>query len=813
MKRLLLIALLSIFMTGAAYAESFTISDIRVNGLQRVSAGSVFGALPLNVGDQVDDQSLVDATRALFKTGFFQDIQLGRDGNILIVSVVERPSISSIKIEGNKAITTEDLLKGLEKSGLAEGEIFQRATLEGVRNELLRQYVAQGRYSAEIETEALPQPRNRVAVKITIHEGTVATIKQINVVGNTVFPEEDLSALFELKTTGWLSFFSSDDKYSREKLSGDLERLRSYYLDRGYINMDITSTQVSITPDKESVYVTVNIDEGAKFTVSEVKLSGDIKVPEEEIRALLLVQPGQVFSRKIMTTTSELITRRLGNDGYTFANVNGVPQPDEQAHTVVVTFVVDPRKRAYVNRISFRGNTKTEDEVLRREMRQMEGGWASTYQIDQSKLRLERLGFFKEVNVETPQVPGSDDLVDVNYSVEEQPSGSITASVGFAQDAGLILGGAITQNNFLGTGNRVSFGLSRSEYQSSYNLGFVDPYWTMDGVSLGYNLFYNTTDYDEADYDVTSYSVDTLGAGMSIGYPISETSSLNYGLVISQDSLNSGTYTVPAILEFMEANGGSADTADFTNLKASIGWGESTLNRGILPNRGYSQSLSLQAAVPGASDLEFYKLDYRGQHFTPTSKQTALRLHTELGYGDGFGGTDGLPFYENYFAGGISSVRGFRSGSLGPRAVASLAYPYAPGGANQMPNYDPVTGYYQCNPETGICTDPDQDDQPFGGNVLITGGVDFLFPLPFIKDQSSLRTVAFVDAGNVFSSNCGDFVVDCNSPSLGDLAVSAGVGLTWITAMGPLGFAIATPIKEPDNSDPQFFQFTLGQTF
>ena len=812
MKRLLLTALLSIFMTGAAFAESFTISDIRVTGLQRVSAGSVFGALPLNVGDKVDDQSLVDATRTLFKTGFFQDIQLGRDGNVLVVTVVERPSISTIKIEGNKAIQTEDLLSGMEKAGLSEGEIFQRATLEGVRNELLRQYVSQGRYSAEIQTEALPQPRNRVAIKITILEGTVAAITQINVVGNTIFPEEDIESLFELKTTGWLSFFKNDDKYSREKLSGDLERLRSYYLDRGYINMDITSTQVSITPDKASVYITVNIDEGAKYTVSEVKLSGDIKVPEEEIRALLLVQPGQVFSRKIMTTTSELITRRLGNDGYTFANVTGVPQPDETDHTVVVSFVVDPRKRAYVNRISFRGNTKTEDEVLRREMRQMEGGWASTYQIDQSKLRLERLGFFKEVTVETPQVPGSDDLVDVNYSVEEQPSGSITASVGFAQDAGLILGGAITQNNFLGTGNRVSFGLSKSEYQSSYNLGFVDPYWTMDGVSLGYNAFYNKTDYDDADYDVTSYSVDTLGAGMSIGYPISETSSLNYGLVISQDSLNSGTYTVPAILEFMANNGGDYTSADFTNLKASIGWGESTLNRGILPNRGYSQSLSLQSTVPAASDLEFYKLDYRGQYFTPTSKETALRFHSELGYGDGFGDTDGLPFYENYFAGGINSVRGFRNGSLGPQAVASLAYPLISQNAYVLPNYDPSTGYYQCNPATGICTDPDQDTQPFGGNVLVTGGVDFLFPLPFIKDQSSLRTTLFVDVGNVFSTNC-DYQVDCNSVDFGDMAISTGLGLTWITAMGPLGFAIATPLKEPDNSDPQFFQFTLGQTF
>ncbi|MGH8486019.1 MAG: outer membrane protein assembly factor BamA, partial [Pseudomonas sp.] len=409
--------------------------------------------------------------RALFKTGFFQDIQLGRDGNVLIITVVERPSVSSIEIEGNKAISTEDLMKGLKQSGLSEGEIFQRATLEGVRNELQRQYVAQGRYSAEVDTEVVPQPRNRVGLKIKINEGTVAAIQHINVVGNTVFPEEDLVGLFELKTTNWLSFFKNDDKYAREKLSGDLERLRSYYLDRGYINMDIASTQVSITPDKKHVYITVNVNEGEKYTVRDVKLSGDLKVPEDQVKSLLLVQSGQVFSRKVMTTTSELITRRLGNEGYTFANVNGVPQPNDQDHTVDITFVVDPGKRAYVNRINFRGNTKSEDEVLRREMRQMEGGWASTYLIDQSKTRLERLGFFKEVNVETPAVPGTDDQVDVNYSVEEQASGSITASVGFAQSAGLILGGSISQTNFLGTGNKVSIGLTRSEYQSRYNFG------------------------------------------------------------------------------------------------------------------------------------------------------------------------------------------------------------------------------------------------------------------------------------------------------------------------------------------------------
>jgi len=779
-------------MIAEVHAESFTISDIRVNGLQRVSAGSVFGALPLNVGETADDRQLVEATRSLFKTGFFQDINLGRDGNVLVITVVERPSISSIEIEGNKAITSEDLLKGLNQSGLSEGEIFQRATLEGVRNELQRQYVAQGRYSAEIEAEVIPQPRNRVALKININEGTVAAIQHINVVGNTVFPDEDLVDLFELKTTNWLSFFKNDDKYAREKLSGDLERLRSYYLDRGYINMDISSTQVSITPDKKHVYITVNVDEGQKYSVREVKLSGDLKVPEDEVKALLLVKKGQVFSRKLMTTTSELITRRLGNEGYTFANVNGVPEAHDDDHTVSITFAVNPGKRAYVNRINFRGNTKSEDEVLRREMRQMEGGWASTYLIDQSKTRLERLGFFKEVNVETPQVPGTDDQVDVNYSVEEQASGSITASVGFAQNAGLILGGSISQNNFLGTGNKVSIGLTRSEYQTRYNFGFVDPYWTVDGVSLGYNAFYRTTDYDELDTDVSSYAVDSFGGGVSIGYPISETARLTFGLTVQEDEIKTGDYTVDEIIAFLDREGDN-----FLNFKGSVGWSESTLNRGVLANRGHSQSLVLESTIPG-SDLSFFKLDYRAQIFAPLTTNTTMRFHTELGFGDGYGSTSGLPFYENYYAGGFNSVRGFEDSSLGPRSTPS----FVPGGGQD---------------KYGRYTDPDQDPLPFGGNVLIQGGAEYLFPLPFVKDQRSLRTSLFWDVGNVFDTNCsstqknrGDSGCDLD---LSSLASSVGVGVTWITALGPLSFSLAMPIKKPDDADTQVFQFSLGQTF
>lgn len=770
-----------------AHAQGFKIADIRINGLQRVSAGSVFGALPLNVGEQVDDQQLVESTRALFKTGFFQDIQLGRDGDVLVITVVERPSIASIDIEGNKAISTDDLMKGLKQSGLAEGEVFQRATLEGVRNELLRQYVAQGRYSAAVDAEVVAQPRNRVGLKIRIDEGEVAAIKHINVVGNSVFDQAELDDQFTLKTSNWLSFFKNDDKYAREKLSGDLERLRSYYMDRGYINMEIVSTQVSISPDKKQVFITVNINEGTKYTVRDIKLRGDLKVPEDQITALLLVQKGQVFSRKLMTSTSDLITRRLGNEGYTFANVNAVPTPSKDGNTVDIEFVVDPGKRAYANRINFRGNTKTEDQVLRREMRQMEGGWASTYLIDQSKTRLERLGYFKEVNVETPAVAGVDDQVDVNYSVEEQSSGSITASVGFAQSAGLILGGSITQNNFLGTGNSASLGLTRSEYQSKYNIGFTDPYFTKDGVSLGYNAFYNKTDYnDYYDDGVSYYSINSYGAGATLGYPINETSRISFGLTAQHDSIEPGTYSADEIYDFIDREG-----KEFTNFKANLGWSESTLNKGILATRGYSQNLNLMVTVPG-SDLSFYKIDYTGQTFLPVSASTSLRFHTKLGYGNGYGSTDGLPFYENYTAGGEGTVRGFESGTLGPRNT-------------------PATGTYS---SAGQAYYSDRDTEALGGNIMITGGVEYLFPMPFIKDNKSLRTSLFWDVGSVYSDKCYlSTTTGCDGVDLSQIASSVGVGVTWYSPLGPLSVNLALPIRKPDDAETQVFQFSMGQTF
>lgn len=783
MKRSLLSLLIG-SLAMAPGAQAFVVNDIRIDGLQRVSAGTVFNALPVEVGDDVESTEVAGAIRALYQTGYFNDIQIGRDGDTMVVSVVERPSISEIVIKGNKAIKSEDLVKGLSQSGLAEGEIFQQATLEAIRLELERQYVAQGRYSASIQTEVEAQPRNRVKLTINVKEGKVATIAHVNVVGNTIFSDAELADLFELRKTRWYQFFSSADKYSREKLSGDLERLRSHYLDRGYINFNIESTQVSISPDKQGVYITVNVDEGDQYTISDVNLAGDIVIPEEEARNLLLSKPDQVFSRRTITTTEEVLSRRLGNEGYTFANVSGIPKPDHENKTVSLTFFVDPGRRAYVRRINFSGNVKTDDEVLRREMRQMEGSSANTQQIEQSKVRLERLGFFRQVDVETPPVPGTSDQIDVNYTVEEQPSGSISASVGYSQSDGLLLGGSISQENFMGTGNQVSIGLNKSDVSQLYNFSFMNPYYTVDGVSRGFDVFYRK--YDYKDSDISSYAADTYGGNVRYGYPLSETQSLSFSLGVDGTEISTGASTPWVIEDFLSENGNR-----FTNVKTTLGWSQSELNRGLLPTAGYSQSVSSTIAVPG-SDATFYKLIYRGQYFQPLTENYTLRFATRLGYGGGYGNTSEIPFFENFYAGGFGSVRGYRDNTLGPKAPEKNN----PNNVNSM-----------------------------GGNVLLEGTVEVLFPLPFVKDQRSLRTSLFMDWGNVFQTSCptgtgnrpdpydGTYIVDCYKPDLSELRYSVGVGLTWITPLGPLTFSLAKALNPKGKDETQSFQFSLGTPF
>ncbi|MEH6585349.1 MAG: outer membrane protein assembly factor BamA [Halioglobus sp.] len=853
------LALVLILLAPIASAETFLISDIRVEGLQRISAGSVFASLPVGVGDMVDEYAIRASARSLFATGNFDDIRIGRDGNVLVVVVAERPSISEINIDGNKAIETEALLDGLKGSGLAVGQVFQRSTLEGMQMELARQYVQQGRYDAAIETEVLPEPRNRVAINIDVDEGTVAAIKHINVVGNEIYTDDDLDEIFVLKTTGWLSFFTNDDKYSKEKLTGDLETLTSYYMDRGYLQFRIDSTQVSVSPNKEDVYITANVTEGDKFTVGVVDLSGDLVLPEEDLRRFLLVAEGQTFSQQLVTSTEEYMTRRLGNEGYNFAKVTGIPEVEEGSNVVAMKFFVDPGKRTYVRRISFKGNLKTADDVLRREMRQMESSPASASAIEQSRVRLERLGFFARANVETPQVPGHDDLIDVEFEVEEQSSGSIGASFGYAQDAGLILGLNLQQDNFLGTGKRVGISLNSSRYQDLYNFSYTNPYFTEDGVSRGFNVFFRSTDLSEV--NVASYTTDTLGGALNFGYPIKETQRLGFSFGISDTEITAGRYavqeifasprledsvdywfdsnqlpdgtfsdveeivpiadipfdylTIPEELGFLDENGDN-----YLNWTITSSWSQSTLNRGRMATRGTSNSVSFEVSMPG-SDLEFFKVNYRGEIYFPIKGMWTARLRGELGYGDGYGSTTELPFYEHFFAGGFGSVRGFESNTLGPRSTPAELYTARQpvtgidenGNATEIGGEDGREfGYVAQNDKLLVETLRDDPD-PFGGNVLVEGSAELLFPLPFIKDRSKLRSAFFVDVGNVFNTKCAASQVNCFDVDVDELRYSVGVGVTWITGFGPMTFSLAKPLNAGPEDEEEAFQFTLGRGF
>jgi outer membrane protein insertion porin family len=860
MKRFFLYALFFCLASPLVSAQT-RINDIRVEGLQRIAAETVFSALPLNVGDLITQQAVAQSSRALFATGNFDDIQIGVDKDVLVVRVTERPAISKINIEGNKALATDALLDGLKGAGLAEGQVFKRATLENMRMELTRQYVSQGRYDAGIETDVVAEPRNRVSISINIDEGSTASIKHINIVGNSVYDDETLLDEFELKPSGFFSFFSSSDKYAREKLKGDLETLNSYYLDRGYLRFNTDSIQVSISPDRKSVYITVNVTEGDKYTVSGAELSGDLVIPEDDLKRFILVREGQVFSQALVTSTEEFLVKRLGNEGYNFAKVRGIPEVDEDAGTVALKFFIDPGKRTYVRRISFEGNERTADEVLRREMRQMEAAPASADKIELSRIRLERLGYFKGAKVDTLEVPGSDDLIDLTYSVEEQSSGSLGASVGFSQDSGLLLSANIQQNNFLGTGKQVGFGVSRSDFLTSASFNYLDPYFTEDGVSRGFSVFYRATDFEEV--NVASYTTDTYGTSVNFGYPISETERLGFELGYNLTSIEAGVravkeiktsprifdavdnyfvstrdpstgrYTVAEVLEdIANLPAGALTESDepgfldeygdeFGNFTAGISWRQSTLNRGLLATRGASQSVSLEASIPG-SDLEYYRLTYNGQLYVPLSNSFTLRFKTELGYGDGYGNLDKLPFYEHFYAGGFSSVRGYRSNTLGPRSSPADIYRISQaataidsnGNATALSAQaayvlDPATGKLVVDTASSLGDEAD----PFGGNVLMEGSIELLFPLPFVKDQRSVRSGLFLDAGNVFSTSCSSTQINCSSPSVDELRYSAGFGVTWITGFGPLTFSLGRALNDEKIDETEIFQFSLGRTF
>ncbi len=747
--------LLVLFLAVTVQAQTFRVSDIRVEGLQRVSAGTVFSALPIRVGDTLTQADIQGATRELFKVGYFSDVAIKRDGDVLVLVIKERPAINKIELKGNKAIKTENLMDSLKENNLSEGQIFQRATLEGITQALQREYVNQGRYGASVKIEIEDMPRNQVKVLVKIDEGSPSRIKMINIVGNTKYTEEELIDLFELKTTGMWSWISGNDKYNKEKMKGDLERLESWYMDRGYLNFKIDSSQISLSPDKSKIFITVNITEGDIYNVSSVELAGDPAIDEQIIRSMILMQPGQIFSQILMTTSEEYVTKRLGNEGYTFAKVEGMPERNDADKTVKITFFIEPGKRAYVNRVNFRGNTKTVDEVLRREMRQMEGGSANSAQIENSKVRLERLGFFKEVKVENKEVPGTSDQIDVEYTVEEQPSGSMGLQVGYAQYSGLLFSASIQQNNWFGTGKQVGFSFSHNRYQTAYNFNYNDPYFTPDGVSRGVNLYYTKSDYGS--YNITPYSTNVYGGKLNFGYPVSDierigfdiglrslevtptsyssqeiirspiwndeigyiTQSENYDLTLRAYNgfdFPAGSYESKPITESMLGPKGFLDIYGdtFNDAQASVYWLRSTLNRGVLANRGAQQQISFEISLPGG-DLEYYKLNYNGQLFIPLTNAFTLRLHTRLGYAESYGDLDELPFFENYYAGGFGSVRGFERNTLGPRSTYMRTAVTSPTIWDDL-NGDgiPNTG------ETGgtayvLCEDPDSPGD--SGNV------------------------------------------------------------------------------------------------
>jgi outer membrane protein insertion porin family len=753
------VLLLALLLCSPARAfEPFTVDDIRVEGLQRISAGTVFNYLPVKIGQTMDTGASVRAIRALFSTGFFDDVRLEREGDVLVVFVRERAAISSIKLQGNKDLDSEELLTGLKEIGLAEGRVFDRSLLEKVEQELQRQYFSRGKYAVRINTTITPLERNRVGILIDISEGRVARIRQINIIGNHTFSDEELLDEFSLTTPTFFSAFTKRDQYSKQALAADLEVLRTWYLDRGYLKFQVNSTQVSITPDKKDIYLTINITEGDQYLIRVVTLSGDLVVPAEEIYPLININPGDIFSRKRVTESVDKISSLLGNQGYAFANVNTVPDIDDETNEVSLGYFIDPGKRVYVRRINISGNSTTRDEVLRRELRQMEGGWYSAEKVERSRTRLDRLGFFEEVNIETPSVPGTTDQLDVNYSVKETSSGSVTAGVGFSQSSGFVFNASVQQNNFLGSGNRVSFTFDNSDINTVYSYSYVNPYWTIDGISRGFGAYFRETDASEA--NLSEYTTDTRGLDVNFGIPVNEYDTLRFSAGYRGLDLTSTSLSPRYVTDFEDTYGNS-----FGDLVLAGSWRRDSRNRILFPDRGGLVSVALETTIPG-SGLEYYKLDYTQQQFIRLTSDLTLGLKGRLAYGDGYGEFEIMPFFENFFAGGIRSVRGFEDNTLGPK---------------------------------------DEFGEAVGGSFLTVFNAEIIFPLPFIEKTSATRLSAFLDIGNVYN--------DVNDFEAGDLRYSAGLAGVWASPLGPISVSVGFPLNAKDDDEEQNFQFTVGSFF
>ncbi|MDR2012200.1 MAG: outer membrane protein assembly factor BamA [Rhodanobacter sp.] len=803
MKRTIALFLLAFFAARTASTlEPFTISDIRIDGLTRIAPGTVFTYLPIEKGDTLTQDRADQAIHALYKTGFFNDVQLARQDGILVVTVKERPQITKISIRGNKDIKSEDLLKGLKSIGLAEGESFDPLKLAQVQDELIRQYYNRGKYNVSVKTAKVNLDRNRVEISINIAEGKVAKIKHLNIVGNATFPDKKILNGFESSTSNWTSWYSKDDQYSREKLSGDLEKLQSFYMDRGYADFDVESTQVSISPDKRKMFITASIKEGEIYTINDIKLTGNLILKEDDLRKLIQVKPGDVFSRKKIEQSVDSIVSALSNIGYAFANVEPIPAIDKDKREVGLNFFVNPGQRVYVRQVTFKGNMHTKDEVLRREMRQLEGAWYSQAALDRSKIRLQRLGFFKTVTIDTPKVPGTEDQVDVMVSVEEQNSGEFTVGLGYSQVSHLIASIGVTQNNLFGTGDRMSVMATRSYYLEKYQLSYFEPYLTDDGVGIGYDLTH--TKLDAGNQNIASYLTSSDAFDIYLGFPITEADTLNTQINVSKTNVVTYPGVTPqSVINYIDNLGHRT----FHTWSMQLSWSHDTRNRYWNPTRGSIQTFSIETVLPG-STIEYYKANYKfGQYLRMTDALTFYG-HFNVGYGNTFkspksamspsdprymSNLSGLPFFENFFAGGVSDVRGFRDNTLGPYDAIS-----------------PLT----CPPSDYSCR------LPLGGQLKTTASAEVIFPTPFVKeDNDTTRLSAFVDVGNVFKNNlcsqtnvpsgCGTY----NSFNAKQLRASVGLSFQWRAPVGPIVINLAKPVRKQQGDDTEVIQFTFSNMF
>jgi outer membrane protein insertion porin family len=760
MKKSLLAGLVaSLFATTAGAFDAFTVKDIRVEGIQRTEAGTVFSYLPVKVGDTLNDEKASLAVKALFATGFFKDVRLEIEDNVLVVVVEERPAINALDFVGMKAFDKDPIKKALKELGIAESRIFDRSLLEKAEQEIKRQYLSKGYYAANVSTTVTPLERNRVNVNFNVEEGEIAKIKQINLVGNKAYSEKDLLELFQLRTPGWFTWYTKNDQYSKQKLSADLESLRSYYLDSGYLEFNVDSTQVSISPDKKDIYITINVTEGQPYKVSSVKLAGNLLLPEDVLRGLVKIKAGETFSRSRLTESTKAISDRLGNEGYAFANVNSMPELDKEKHEAAFTIFVDPGRRVYVRRINVTGNNRTRDEVIRREFRQMESAWYDGERINKSKKRADRLGYFEDVSIETPPVPGTTDQVDLNVNVKERATGSLMIGAGFSSTEKLVLSGSITQDNLFGSGRSLGVQVNTSRANKVYSMSYTNPYYTVDGVSRGFDIYRRKIDTSQLSTTVATYGVSSWGGGVRYGVPVADEQNITFGLAVDSSTLSVTTASPTRYQDWVAAHG-----SHFSSLVTTVGWVQDTVDSRLYPTSGFIRRVSGELSPAG--NLHYVRTSYQQQNYFPLSKTFTLLLNGEAAAAGGYGGRE-LPFWKNYYAGGIGSVRGFDSGTLGPK--------------------DPVT------------------DTALGGTRRLVGNAELLFPMPGSGLDKSLRLSTFVDAGQVWGTG--------QSIAFSDVRVSAGLALTWSSFMGPLKFSFAQPIKKQPTDHIQRLQFQMGTVF